>query len=95
MRRLLAGEPKGIRHELIGNLTRTTINYSDEYEPWPTTLDGEPYICPICGIEIGNDRLSTALSLEFEGRQSVDLMAWSHKECLYRCVETDEPDIDM
>lgn len=95
MRRLLPGEPKGFRHELIGRLTRTTISSSDEFEPYPTTLDGEPYVCPVCGIEIGDDKLSTAVSVEFEDGQSVDYMAWSHNRCFDQCVETNEPDIEM
>ena len=95
MRRLLSGEPKGFRHKLIGRLSRTTINSSDEFEPWPTTLNGEPYVCPICGIEIKGEGLSTAVSVEFEDGQSVDYMAWSHSECFLQCVETDEPDIEM
>ena len=95
MRRLLAEPPKEVRHELIGRLTRATLNLTDEYEPF-TFVPRQPYFCPVCGAESdGEDRASTVLALEFENGEQVNLMAWTHRKCFETCEETEEPDEDL
>lgn len=95
MRRLLYGPPKGFRLDLLSPVTRTTINISKEFQPFENTSNHEPFLCPICGAEIGDEKVSTALSIECEGGQGFDFMTWSHQECFDKCVQTNDPDIEM
>lgn len=96
MRRLLTSPPKGVRCEVVGNLTRATINASELFKPFSFT-PYQPQPCPVCGEDAGKteDHISTIISLEFSDAPILDLITWSHPECFETCVATDEPDRDM
>jgi len=93
MRRLLDSPPKDVRHELIGNLIRATINASELYKPFAFT-PARPHACPVCGEDAGKakDHIPTIISLDFSDAPTLDLITWSHRECSASCIETNEPD---
>lgn len=96
MRRLLTNDPKGIRHEVVGQLSRATINASAGFRP--VAFDPyQPYPCPVCGEDAGqsDNHVPTIVSLEFTDAPLLDLITWSHAECFAQCVETHELDRDM
>lgn len=96
MRRLLNKPPKGIKYEALGQLTRATINTTNDYSPI-AKVPYEPQLCPVCGIDAGKDsrHLSVILALEFAAGEKYEFVFWAHKKCFEECIETDEPDADL
>jgi hypothetical protein len=94
MRRELKDPPKGIRHELLGKISRATLNPTDTVQPFDF-VPYQPYYCPVCGGDSGqsNDRMAAILALEFEGGVKHDFPVWSHTECFNKCSDTGEPDV--
>jgi hypothetical protein len=95
MRRLLNEAPKGFNYDVLGELTRATINATETCEPF--AFDPyRPYYCPVCGEDAGAEgHISTILSLEYATGVTYDFVTWSHPECFERSIETDEPDRDL
>jgi len=96
MRRLLKYPPKGINYQVIGTLTRSTVNRSACCEPFAFE-PYQPYYCPVCGedTEKADPKVSTIVSLEFSEADTLDLITWSHPECIEQCPETNEADRDL
>ncbi len=95
MRRLLSKPPKGFKYEVIGQLTRATINTTNDYEPFEF-VPYRPYYCPVCGDDAGTEgHIAVILALEFTNGEKHNFVAWSHKKCFEECIETDEPDADL
>ena len=95
MRRILSKPPKGIRYEVVGHLSRATINTTNDYEPF-TFVPYRPHYCPVCGDDAGVEgHLAVILALEFTSGEKLNHVVWSHKKCFDECVETDEPDADL
>ena len=96
MRRLLNNSPKGFKHEVLGQITRATINATNDYEPF-NSVPYEPHYCPICGNDAGKKEghIAVILALEFTGGEKYEFVGWSHKRCFEECTETDEPDADL
>jgi hypothetical protein len=94
MRRLIDHPPK-FPHEVLGQLTRATINTTAEWEPFTFTPPSyDP--CPVCGeTAYPQDCISTILNLEFKSGTEYPFVLWSHKKCLYSCTETGEPDAEL
>ncbi len=90
MRRLLSNPPKGFKCEIIGQLTRATINTTNEYKPF-TFVPYRPYYCPVCGNEAGKEEGHTAiiLALDFTSGEKHNFVGWSHEKCIEECIETD------
>ena len=96
MRRLLSTPPKGIRYEIIGQLSRATINTTNDYELF-AFVPYQPHYCPICGDDAGqvSGHIAAILALEFTNGENQNFVAWSHQKCLDECVEINEPDADL
>jgi hypothetical protein len=96
MRRLLAEVPRGINCDVIGELTRTTVNKSENCEPFAFEPH-RPYYCPVCGedMEKVEPKVSTIVTLEFSNAEALDLITWAHPACIETCRETREPDRDL
>ncbi len=95
MRRLLSKPPKGIDYKVIGQISRATVNTTDDYEPF-AFVPYQPYYCPVCGDDAGAEgHIAVVLALEFINGEKHNFVAWSHKKCFEECIETDESDADL
>jgi hypothetical protein len=96
MRRLLSKPPKAFKYELIGQLTRATINATDDYKPF-TFVPYQPHHCPVCGNDAGKEdgHIAVILALEFADGEKLNHVLYSHKKCFEECIETNEPDADL
>lgn len=96
MRRLLRNPPKGFRHEVLGLLSRATINVTNDYEPF-TFIPYQPHFCPVCGDDAGKEEghLAVILALDFTSGEKFNHVVWSHKKCFEECIEINEPDADL